>query len=120
MSEAIDIQEFMNREFYIVDCKNFIYYPKVVKAIGFECAYGEEIQFVINIYEPYCPDKNRKMYKSELERFKTFDEAKKYAKKLNDIPENKQRANDWNNSENQYRMFLMQEKIKIGGLDRYE
>ena len=81
MSE--ELQDFMNREFYIVDCKNFIYYPRVVKVIGFECAYGEEIQFVINITEPYSPDRNRQMYKSELERFKTFDKAKKYAEKLN-------------------------------------
>lgn len=118
MSE--ELQDFMNREFYIVDCKNFIYYPRVVKVIGFECTYGEEIQFVINITEPYSPDRNRQMYKSELERFKTFDKAKIYAEKLNNIPKNKERAKDWNSAENQYRMFLMQEEIKRGGLYKYE
>ena len=117
MKKEFDVLEFMNREFYIVDCKNFMYYPRKVRVIGFEIAYGEGISFEIDVPETYCPGENRKMYKEELERFNTFDEARKYAEKLNEIPENKKRAEDWNNSANQYRMLLMEQEYKtLGGL----
>ena len=108
------MEEFMNKEFYIIDCTNFIYFPRVVKVIGFEMTCGEEPQCVIDIPEYYNATINRKIYKDELERFKSFNEAKQYAEKLNNIPENKKRAEDWNSSENQYRMLLAEQEFRLG------
>lgn len=108
------MEEFLNKEFYIVDCQNFIYFPRVVKAIGWEMCCDEPIKYIVDIPAPYCSNENRKIYKDELERFKSFDEAKQYAEKLNNIPKNKKRAKDWNSYENQYRMLLAEQQLKLG------
>ena len=76
--------------------------------------YKEEPKYIVDIPEPYNINENRKMYKDELERFKSFKEAKEYAEQLNKIPENKKRAEDWNNSENQYKMLLFRQALKLG------
>lgn len=90
-----DLQKLFDKEYYIVDCENFTYFAKVVRAIGFEQAYDEELKIIINIPEFYRPDQNRKVYITELQRFKTFKEAQQYAKKLNELPENKKRKEKW-------------------------
>ena len=108
------MEEFLNKEFYIVDCTNFIYFPRVVRAIGAEICYNEPIKYIVDIPESYCSNENRKIYKDELERFKSFNEAKQYAEKLNNIPKNKKRAKDWNSYENQYRMLLAEQQLKLG------
>lgn len=106
MSKGLDILQSMNREYYIVDCEKFIYFPRIVRVIGVECCGGEEIEFIIDIPESYSPGNYRKMYRAELERFKTFHEAKHYAEKLNKIPKNAKRAKNWNSVENQYKLLL--------------
>ncbi len=107
--KGFDIQEFMNRDFYIVDCKNFIYFPRKIKVIGFEMS-PDSLVFTINIKG--FGDEWQTMYKEQLEQFKTFDEAKKYAKKLNEIPKNKKRAEDWNSPKNQYNRLVIEQELK--------
>ena len=91
----MDIGEIFNKEFYIVDCENFIYFPRKVRVIGFEAS-PDEIIFITNLKE-HLINENRKMYIEELERFKSFEEAYKEAKRLNELPKNKKRAEEWNN-----------------------
>lgn len=92
----MDLEEIFNKEFYIVDCESFIYFPRKVRVIGFEAS-SDEIVFITNLKE-HLINENRKMYIEELERFKSFEEAKKGAERLNEIPENKKRADEWNNA----------------------
>ena len=92
----MDIDEIFNKEFYIVDCENFIYFPRKVRVIGFEAS-PDEIIFITNLKE-HLINENRKMYLEELERFKSFEEAYKEAKRLNELPKNKKRAEKWNNA----------------------
>lgn len=84
----LDFEEILNKDYFIVDCENFTYFARVVRAIGFEQACEEELQIIIDIAEPYCPDRNRSLYITDLQTFKTFKEAQKYAEKLNKMPEN--------------------------------
>lgn len=84
----LDFEEIFKKDYFIVDCENFTYFARVVRAIGFEQACGEELQIIIDIEEQYCPGRNRSLYITDLQRFKTFKEAQKYAEKLNKMPEN--------------------------------
>ena len=92
----MDIGEIFNKEFYIVNCENFIYFPRKVRVIGLEAS-PDEIIFITNL-EEHLINENRKMYIEELERFKSFEEAYKEAKRLNELPKNKKRAEEWNNA----------------------
>lgn len=98
----MEFEEIFKKEFYIVDCKNFIYFPRTVKIIGFEASSAsDETSYITDIEEPLIHE-NRKMYLGELEKFKSFKEAQKEAERLNNIEENKKRAKEWNSIENIY------------------
>ena len=112
--EEFNLTEFINREFYIVDCKDFIYFPRKVKIVEFSIGYNCPIEFYINI-KGYG-NEYKMMYKEELERFKSFDEARKYADELNELPENKAVAETWNSPKNKYRMLIAQKELR-GVLD---
>lgn len=92
----MNIDEIFNKKFYIVCCRDFIYFPKKVRVIGFECS-PDETDFIIDLEEPLTHE-NRRMSIEELERFKSFEEAFKEAERLNELPKNKQRAEEWNNA----------------------
>lgn len=89
------LQELLKKEFYIVDCMDFVYFPRITHVVGVGASScDEELQYYINVSDHN--NKEMLVYKSELERFKTFNEAKEYAEHLNNIPENKKRAEYWN------------------------
>lgn len=91
----MNISELIKREFYIIDCMDFIYFARPVHIVGIgSCAYGEEIQYMIDVKD--ILNEYRTMYMHELERFKTMKEAEQEAKRLNNIPSNKKRAKEWN------------------------
>lgn len=96
----------INKEYYVVDCNNFVYFPRIVHIIGIGgSSIGEEIQYYINM-STLGRDETM-IYKNDLTRFKTFKECEEYAKKLNEIPENKKRAEKWNSIENQYQLNVL-------------
>ena len=103
----IEVGEILNKDYFIIDCENCTYFARVVRAIGFEQACGEELQIIIDIAEQYCPDRNRSLYITDLQRFKTFKEAQKYAEKLNKMPENIKRR------ERFLKDFLSQESLEF-------
>ena len=91
----MEIDKLLNKEFYIVDCMDFIYFARPVHIIGFGCcAVDEEINYIIDIKD--YMNEYREVYMWELERFRTLEEAEKEAKRLNNIPSNKKRAKQWN------------------------
>lgn len=92
-SKAFNLMNYINKEFYIIDCQDFTYFARKVQVIGFEMSLNDLI-FIIDIKDRLF-NKHRKMYKEELEQFKSFAEASKRAKELNEIPENKKRAEQW-------------------------
>ncbi len=89
------ILDILDKEFYIIDCKDFIYFPRIVRVIGFEGGYNT-ISYRINIKDNLSNRNYREISAYELTRFKTYEEAEKEAKRLNDIPSNKKRAKKWN------------------------
>ena len=104
----MNLKDFLDKEYYIIDCRNFVFFPRKVRVIAFcNIGYREEIQFEIDVKESYS-NEYRKLYLSELQQFKTFKEADTYARKLNEIPENKERAEKWNSVENQYNLYKME------------
>ncbi len=113
--EEFDLYDFMSRDFYIVDCKDFIYFPRKVNVIEFKMAYNSPIIFKLNVTT--CLNEPMEMYKEELERFKTFEEAKNYAKKLNEIPANKKKAEEWNNPKAKEELLLLQEQLRNEKID---
>lgn len=85
----MNFQELQKKEFYIVDCMDFVYFARPAYVIGVGCCSDdEELHYILDI--------DREMYMDELERFKTFNEAKEYAEYLNNISKNKKRAEHWN------------------------
>ena len=91
-----NIDDILNSIFYIVDCEEFVYFARKVRILGFEsCGYNEEIEYISDIPEAYCPGEYRKFYLSKLTQYKTFKEAQNAAKKLNNMPENKKRLKRW-------------------------
>lgn len=47
--EEIRLDELFNKEFYIVDCNNFIFYPREVRVVGFEISPGEMNVIMMNL-----------------------------------------------------------------------
>lgn len=93
----MNISELIKREFYIIDCMDFIYFARPVHIVGIgACACGEVIQYMIDVKDSLNPNEYRTMNMYELERFKTMKEAEQEAKRLNNIPSNKKRAKEWN------------------------
>lgn len=96
MKQKIDLMELLSKEYYIVDCNHFTYFARKVRIIGWEAtSCNSEIEYIIDVSETYSPDRNRRMYLEELEQFKTFKEAQKEAQRLNEIPKNKKRKEDY-------------------------
>ena len=91
----MNINDLLEKEFYIVDCQDFIYFARPVHIIGIGgSSDGYERYFILDIKD--FMNRDRKMYMYELERYKTFEEAEQEAKRLNNIPSNKKRAKQWN------------------------
>lgn len=91
----INIEEILKKEFYVIECKDFIYYVQPVHIIGIGgCSTDEELHYYLDVKD--FMGRDREMYMYELERFKTFKEAPKEADRLNNIPSNKKRAKQWN------------------------
>ena len=104
------MEELFNKEFYIVDRSNFIFYPRVVRAKGFEM-FPDEFEIVTSIIDPVT--KENKRYPIEyLEQYKSFEEARKEAERLNNLPKNKKQAEEWNNPDAIYRRKFLEESIK--------
>lgn len=103
----MDLDEIFNKKFYIVDCRDFVYFPRTVRVIRFEAS-PDEIIFITNLKE-HLIHENRKMYIEELERFKSFEEAFEEAERLNELPENKKRADDWNNAKAVFKRRYLEE-----------
>lgn len=108
--EEIRLDELFNKEFYIVDCKNFIFYPRIVIAIGFEMS-SKELNIITDKID-ILTHENRKFPIEYLEQYKSFEEARKEAERLNNLPKNKKRADEWNNPEAIFRRKLLEESIK--------
>ena len=49
----------------------------------------------------------------ELTRFKNLEEAYKESKRLNDLPQNKKRANEWNDPKEIFRRKSMEAIFKV-------
>jgi len=91
----MNIEKLLQKEFYIIDCKDFIYYVQPTHIIGFGCCAGdEEIHYYLDVKD--ITGRDKEMYMYELEKFKTFEEAQKEVDRLNNIPSNKKRAKQWN------------------------
>lgn len=93
----MDLEKIFNKDFYIVDCESFVYFPREVRVIGFELSFNETI-CIINLKE-HLINENRRVPLEVLESFKSFEEAYKEAERLNKIPENQRRASEWNSPE---------------------
>lgn len=92
-SKSFNLMNYINKEFYIIDCQHFTYFARKVQVIGFEMS-SNDLIFITDAKESLF-NEYRKIYKEELEQFKSFDEARKKAKELNEIPENKKRAEQY-------------------------
>lgn len=108
--EEIRLDELFNKEFYIVDCNNFIFYPREVRVVGFEISPGE-MNVIIDEFDTLTHE-NRRFPIEYLEKYKSFEEAKEEAERLNNIPENKRNANEWNSPEAIYKRKLLEQSIK--------
>lgn len=97
-------KDIFEKEFYIIDCSNFVFYPRIVKITGLYVS-SSEMEFCINVKENYS-NEDRRMRKEALLRFKTFEEADEYCRKLNNKTENKKRAEEWNNPQMIYNMMV--------------
>lgn len=107
--EVFDLEELYNKEFYIIDCQNFIFFPRVVRAVGFEMG-PDELQIITDI-EDTLVHENRKYSIEFLESYKTFEEAKSEAERLNNLPKNKKRADEWNSPKAIFKRKLLEESI---------
>ena len=88
-------EEILGKEYYIVDCYDFVYFPRIAHIVGVGSSSADsELEYYINTTN--SNNEERIVNKNELERFKTFEEAKEYAEYLNNIPKNKERAEKWN------------------------
>lgn len=92
-SKTFNLMKYINKEIYIIDCQDFTYFARKVQVIGFEMSLNDLI-FIIDVKDRLF-NEHRKIYKEELEQFKSFTEASKRARELNEIPENKERAEQW-------------------------
>lgn len=108
--EEFNLDKLFNKEFYIVDCSNFVFYPREVRAVGFEIS-PEGTNIIIDEVDNLIHE-NRRFPIEYLEKYKSFEEAKKEAERLNNIPENKKNANEWNSPEAIYKRQLLEQSIK--------
>lgn len=106
----MNIEELFNKEFYIIDCDNYIFFPRVVRAIYFEVSHIDLTITIDKIDD--LTGENIKFPIEYLQHFKTFEDAKKEAERLNNLPKNKKRANEWNNPEEIYKRNLYKEEFK--------
>ena len=104
MKKMLSLEEIYNKNFYIIDCENFIYYPKIVKIIAEKVSSEHGISYITN--------ENKKVCIEELKRFKNLEEAYKEAKRLNDLPKNKKRADEWNDPKEIFRRKSMEAILK--------
>ncbi len=89
------LDELLKKEFYIIDCKDFIYFVQPAHIIGIGgCSVDEELHYYLDVKDFMGRDREAYMY--ELEKFKTFEEAQKEVDRLNNIPSNKKQAKQWN------------------------
>ena len=79
------LNKFMKKDFYVIDCEKFVFFPRIIHIVRFEMAYNSPILFYTNIKG------SRGLYIEELERFKTFEEAEREATRLNSISDIKKR-----------------------------
>lgn len=94
--ESKKTENIFDKNYYIVDCENFTYFARKVRVIGISSGgYNDEIEYITNLPHPFVANEHRSMYFNEITRFKTFEQAQRYAKKLNNISENKQRKKRW-------------------------
>lgn len=92
-------KEIFDKEFYIIDCENFTYFARKVHVIGFGADMAHsEMEYMIDIPNPYKSNEYRTMYLWELTRFKTFEDAQKKAEYYNNIPKNKKIREDYINN----------------------
>lgn len=106
--KKINLEEIYNKEFYIVDCEDFIFYPKIVIAIGFEIS-PDEFNIITDAVE-HLTKENRKYPIEYLEQYKTFEEARKEAERLNNLPKNQKRANEWNSPKAIFKRKLLNQR----------
>lgn len=110
MQKASNLEDLLNRFYYIVECDNFIFYPKTIRPMGFEIS-PDELNIITD--EVDILTKENKRYPIEyLENFKSFEEAKTEAERLNNIPENKRRSKEWNSPEAIYKRNLLMQELK--------
>lgn len=88
-SKSFDLINYINKEFYIIDCEDFTYFARKIHVVGFEMT-PDELIFITDVKN--LIDEPKKFYKEELEQFKSFEEARKKAKQLNEISKNIERA----------------------------
>lgn len=104
--EEMSIDEILSKEFYIVDCEDYIYFPRKIRIIGIEISSEDGERYITDIEEG-LPKENRKMYAEELNKFKNIEQAYNEANRLNQLPENKKRAYEWNNPESVFKRKYM-------------
>lgn len=108
--KEINLDELFNKVFYIVDCNNFMFYPKIVRAVGFEMS-SKELNIIIDEVD-ILTHENRKFLIEYLEQYRSFEEARKEAERLNNLPRNKKIADEWNSPEAIFKRKLLEESIK--------
>lgn len=104
MKNELDLEDLLNKEYFIIECSNFVFYPKIIRPLGFEIS-PDELNIITDDVD-YLTHENRKYPIEQLEKFKSFEEAKKEAERLNNIPKNKKRAMEWNSPEEIYKRNL--------------
>lgn len=100
------LNKFMKKDFYVIDCEKFVFFPRIIHIVGFEMAYNSPILFYTNIKG------SRGLYIEELERFKTFEEAEREATRLNSISDIKKKAEEWYIAKNMYEKSLFRNYLK--------
>ena len=60
----------------------------------------------------FLTKENRKYTIEYLEQYKTFEEARKEAERLNNLPKNKKRAKEWNSPESIFKRKVIEESLR--------
>lgn len=108
-----EVIEILNKDrknkFYIVDCKDFIYFVKSIHVIGFGCAaFSSSLDFIIN-YESLLTKNYREVSASQL--YTSKDEALKQVDMLNNDEKHKKIAKLWNNIKTKKRILKSMSEI---------
>lgn len=98
------MKNLINKEVYIVECQNFIYYPKVAHIIGFGGDY--QCTYYYLDYKEFTGE-DKKISEFQIEQYKTYEECLKECKRLNNIPKNKKMAEDWNSVKTQTQLNIL-------------